>query len=421
MKFLDLFAGIGGFRLALERAGHECVGFCEIDKFARQTYAANFILTEEERKIAGEMSVAQKTEYIEERINQSGEVAWNDITMVTDADVRAIGSVDIITGGFPCQAFSVAGKRGGFNDTRGTLFFDIMRITRIAKPQYLLLENVKGLLSHAGGDTLDTILNTMAELGYQWEYQVLNSKDFEVPQNRERVFIVGHLGGGSGRKIFPITRASGQTIKQVGNIIDTDSFGGNPQSGRVYDPRGISPTLNTMQGGGLEPRIMQLVGDRDKPSLSLKDHAFTIPANPMSDRGQLVVQPVLTPDRINKKQNGRRFKTAGEPMFTLTSQDRHGVALIEKPPHIPGPQDINNTVRASGRGSLTPKHNHDTIHDGVRIRRLTPLECFRLQAFPDEYHHKAREVGISDSQLYKQAGNAVTVDVVCEIAKRLLV
>jgi len=329
---LDLFAGIGGFRLALEQAGHKCIGFCEIDKFARQTYKANF--------------------------DTEGEVEWHDITTVTDEDVRQLGSVDIITGGFPCQAFSVAGKRGGFNDTRGTLFFEIARIARILKPRYLLLENVKGLLNHAGGDTFFTILNTLAELGYWWEYQVLNSKDFGVPQNRERVFIVGHFGGKPRREVFPIAGTSGQTIKQVRNIVDT------------------------VGGDGLEPKIMQLVGDRDKPSLSIKDHAFTIPANPMSDRGQMVVQPVLTPDREEKRQNGRRFKEPGEPMFTLTSQDRHGV------------------------------------YDGVRIRKLTPLECFRLQGFPDEHFHRAKAAGVSDSQLYKQAGNAVTVNVVYEIARR---
>jgi len=367
MRFLDLFAGIGGFRLALEQAGHKCIGFCEIDKFARQTYKANF--------------------------DTEGEVEWHDITTVTDEDVRQLGSIDIITGGFPCQAFSVAGKRGGFEDTRGTLFFEIARIARILKPRYLLLENVKGLLNHSGGATFATILNTLGELGYWVEWQILNSKDFGVPQNRERVFIVGHFGGEPGRKVFPITRTSGQAIKQVRNIVDT------------------------VGGDGLEPKIMQLVGDRDKPSLSIKDHAFTIPANPMSDRGQMVVQPVLTPDREEKRQNGRRFKEPGEPMFTLTAQDRHGVLV--KPSHIPGPDDINNTVRAGGRGLLTAKHNHDIIHDGVRIRRLTPLECFRLQGFPDEFFHRAKAAGVSDSQLYKQAGNAVTVNVVYEIAKRL--
>ena len=395
MRFLDLFAGIGGFRLALERAGHKCIGFCEIDKFARQTYKANF--------------------------DTEGEVEWHDITAVTDDDVRQLGSVDVITGGFPCQAFSVAGKRGGFDDTRGTLFFEIARIARILKPKYLLLENVKGLLNHSGGTTFSTILNTLGELGYWVEWQILNSKDFGVPQNRERVFIIGHLGGKPRREIFPITGTSGQALRQL--------IGGT-QGYRVYDPTGTSVTLASQAGG-------------------------------MGAKTGLYAVPVLTPDRAEKRQNGRRFKEPGEPMFTLTAQDRHGVLVrhtddgfhlarndekkssiqgthvtypegrshclgtshvpmtMEKPPHIPGPEDINNTVRSGGRGSLTAKHNHDTIHDGVRIRRLTPLECFRLQGFPDEHFHNAKAAGVSDSQLYKQAGNAVTVNVVYEIAKRL--
>jgi len=345
MTFFDLFAGIGGFRLALERAGHTCVGFCEIDKFARQTYKANF--------------------------NTEGEVEWHDITTVTDEAVRRIGNVDIITGGFPCQAFSVAGKRGGFNDTRGTLFFEIARIARILRPRYLLLENVKGLLNHARGDTFFTILNTLAELGYWWEYQVLNSKDFGVPQNRERVFIVGHLGGKPRRKVFPITRTSGQAVKQIGNYIDTKSFGGNPQRGRVYAADGISPCLNGIgSGGNLEPKVM-------------------------------IIRSVLTPDRAEKRQNGRRFKKPGEPMFTLTAQDRHGVMVRQT-------EDGFHLAR-----------NDEEKPSGVRIRRLTPLECFRLQGFPDEHFHNAKAAGVSDSQLYKQAGNAVTVNVVYEIVKRL--
>lgn len=146
LTFLDLFAGIGGFRLGLEMAGHKCIGFCEIDKFARQTYKANF--------------------------DTEGEVEWHDITQVTDADVRQLGRVDIITGGFPCQAFSVAGKRGGFDDTRGTLFFDIARIAGILRPRYLLLENVKGLISHktpVDFTTMVSLLNEEIQGGTLWE------------------------------------------------------------------------------------------------------------------------------------------------------------------------------------------------------------------------------------------------------------
>ena len=169
MKFIDLFAGIGGFRFGMESAGHECVAFCEIDKFARASYKAIH--------------------------NTEGELELHDITQVTDDEIRAIGHVDVICGGFPCQAFSIAGHRRGFEDTRGTLFFEIARFAAILKPKYLFLENVKGLLNHDKGDTFETILSALDELGYDVEWQVLNSKDFGVPQNREHVFIIGHLRG----------------------------------------------------------------------------------------------------------------------------------------------------------------------------------------------------------------------------------
>ena len=150
MKFLDLFAGIGGFRLGMEFAGHECIGFCEIDKFARASYKAIH--------------------------NTEGEIELHDITTVTDDEIRSIGEVEVICGGFPCQAFSIAGARRGFEDTRGTLFFEIARFASILKPKYLFLENVKGLLNHDRGNTFKTIVGALDELGYDVEWQVLNSK-----------------------------------------------------------------------------------------------------------------------------------------------------------------------------------------------------------------------------------------------------
>jgi len=177
-KSVDLFAGIGGFRLGMESAGHECVGFCEIDKFARASYQAIH--------------------------DTKGEIELHDITTVSDDTIRGIGHVDVICGGFPCQAFSIAGARRGFEDTRGTLFFEIARFASVLKPKYLFLENVKGLISHDKGYTFETIIGSLDELGYDVEWQVLNSKDFGVPQNRERCYIVGYLRRTSGRQIFPI-------------------------------------------------------------------------------------------------------------------------------------------------------------------------------------------------------------------------
>jgi len=219
MKFFDLFAGVGGFRLGMERAGHECVGACEWDSYARQTYNKNF---------------GHYPEY-------------ND---AKDLHPQSLPQFDVLCAGFPCQAFSIAGKRMGFEDTRGTIFFEIARIAREKRPRYLFLENVKGLLNHDKGRTFRTILTTLDELGYDAEWQVLNSKYF-IPQNRERIFIIGHLRGKSTRQVFPIGDFNEETdskkLIQVGNI---DQKGHNSLWGRVYDPKGIASTFNA-HGGGL--------------------------------------------------------------------------------------------------------------------------------------------------------------------------
>ena len=222
MKFLDLFAGIGGFRLGMESAGHECIGFCEIDKFARASYKA-----------------IHDTE---------GEIELHDITRVSDESIRGIGRVDVVCGGFPCQAFSIAGKRQGFEDARGTLFFEIARFASILRPRLLFLENVKGLLNHDGGNTFETILRILDELGYDTEWQVLNSKNFGVPQNRERVFIIGHLRREHTRRIFPLSgenqSTSSQSVVKIGNVNPS----GNGMNGNVYQAAGLAPTITTNKG-----------------------------------------------------------------------------------------------------------------------------------------------------------------------------
>lgn len=203
MKFLDLFAGIGGFRLGMERAGHECVGFVEWDKFARLSYEA-----------------IHKTE---------GEWTANDITTVTDGDLEHLRGkgIDVIC--------------GGFDDTRGTMFFEIARFVKQIKPRILLLENVKGLLSHDKGQTFGTILNTLDELGYDCEWQVLNSKNFGVPQNRERVFIVGHLRGRECNEVFPIPESTSGFLKSI--QADTSGKDMKSQQDRFYRTDGIMCTL----------------------------------------------------------------------------------------------------------------------------------------------------------------------------------
>jgi DNA (cytosine-5)-methyltransferase 1 len=377
MNFLDLFAGIGGFRLGMERAGHKCIGFCEIDKFARSSYKAMH--------------------------NTENEIEFHDIKEVTNEGFRKLrGKVDVICGGFPCQAFSIAGKQLGFEDARGTLFYEIARATKEIKPRYLLLENVRNLLSHDKGQTFTRILKILDELGYDAEWQVLNSKNFGVPQNRERVFIVGHLRGERTYRVFPIGRKdkginTNGEINQVGNIGKSYNFGGNPQVTRVYDINGISPTLNTMQGGGREPKI--LVREATKQGYAVADVGDSINfSHPNS-----------------KTRRGRVGKNIAN---TLLTSDEQCVVLpqIIQRSHGFNKGGVHNIAPTLTKSSY--QENNFLKTEGVSIRKLTPRECWRLQGFPDWAFNKAQEVN-SNSQLYKQAGNSVTVNVIEEIAKRL--
>lgn len=336
LTFIDFFAGIGGFRRGLEQAGHVCVGHCEFDKFANTSYQA---------------------------IHNPKESEWfcNDIRNATTENMP---KADVWCFGAPCQDFSIAGQRKGLAGNRSSLVGEIFRLLREleekSRPEYILYENVKGMLSSNKGLDFLEILYQMDQLGYDAEWQILNSKNFGVPQNRERVFTVGHLRKKRTAKIFPIERAdTGFDAKEIilEGMLDCK---GQETVRRVYNPKGIAPTLTTMTGGNRQPKI--------------------------------IVQACLTPDRLNKRQNGRRFKAPDEPMFTLTAQDKHGVKI------------------------------------GDRIRKLTPLECFRLQGWNDEDFRKARKAlndtyhkgqDKSDSQLYKQAGNGVTTTVIYEIARRM--
>lgn len=359
MKFLDLFAGIGGFRLGMESAGHECVGFCEIDKFARASYQAIH--------------------------DTKGELELHDITTVSDEFIRGIGRVDIICGGFPCQAFSIAGNRRGFEDTRGTLFFEIARFASILRPKYLFLENVKGLLNHENGITFETIVSILDELGYNVEWQVLNSKDFGVPQNRERVFIIGHSRRYRSRFLFPLSGenqpTSSQSVIKIGNVNPS----GNGMNGEVYQADGLAPTLTTNKGEGQK---------------------IAIKSNTIKQFG--VLQP-------NFNQCGVVYETDG---IAPTIRAYQGGGL--EPKIIQRGHGYNQGGEHDIAPTLTSNSYHENNHlsDGFRIRKLTPRECWRLQGFPDWAFDKAQEVN-SNSQLYKQAGNSVTVNVIEAIAKEL--
>ena len=326
MKFLDLFAGIGGFRLGMESAGHKCIGFCDIDKFARASYKAIH--------------------------NTKGEIELHDITTVSDEFIRRIGSVDVICGGFPCQAFSIAGARRGFEDTRGTLFFEICRFASILRPKYLFLENVRGLLNHDGGATFETIIRTLDGLGYDVEWQALNSKNFGVPQNRERVFIIGHLRGQRTRNVFPI----GKNTKQVDGL-----------------PR-ENITTNTLTARYTADGNGSYIIESEQKKIKIKE---------ATSQGYAEAE---IGDSVN--------------LSHPNSKTRRGRV---------GKQIANTLLTGESQGVVEPD---------FRIRKLTPRECWRLQGFPDWAFDKAQEVN-SNSQLYKQAGNSVTVNVIAAIAKEL--
>lgn len=366
MRFLDVFSGIGGFRAGLEKAGHTCVGHIERDVFARKSYSAIYDIKE-------------------------NEYDRKDITEIEDfTELR--GKVDLLCGGFPCQSFSMAGRRKGFDDVRGTMFFYLAKILEQAKPPFLLFENVKGLLSHDKGETFKTIITRLDDLGYDIEWQLLNSKNFGVPQNRERVYIIGYLRGSGGRKILPIRETSKQVnvngytttvpTRYRGNGGETyikseakiQVIGQDPKrygSYKIYDKNGLAPTLTTAQGGGHTPFILN-------NGVKIKNG---------TKQGY---QEARVGDSIN--------------IQFINNDNRRGRVGV----------GVSNTLTTGGNmGTL------EWSGEKYRIRKLTPKECWRLQGFSDEAFEKAKATGMSDSQLYKQAGNAVTVNVVYAIGKLL--
>lgn len=432
MQFVDFFSGIGGIRLGLEQAGHECVGFCEWDKFARQSYKA--------------------MHYTE------GEWESHDIRATKSYDVP---DADLWCFGFPCQDISIAGKQKGLQEgERSGLFYEIMRLLagrrKEDRPQWLLIENVKNLLSIGNGFDFARLLVEVGKHGYTLQWDTLNSKNFGVPQNRERVFIVGHLGNIRGREVFPIRPTDGENPCELNEITK-----GVADAQRIYESNGLARTLKGESGGqggktGLyavrfrytergeksrEKGRMEHVeianaltskhcGDQTADCsngvvcMSIKEQKLQeeIDTAPTIDTGcrdnltrKQTCCAVLTPDRGEKRQNGRRIKEPGESSFTLTTQDRHGVAIYQCPRgyNKGGMHDVAPAL------SISAWQENNLLVDNIRIRRLTPRECWRLQGFPDEYFDKAKATGISDTQLYKQAGNSVTVNVARAIGERL--
>ena len=335
-RFIDLFAGIGGIRLPFQQLGGECVFSSEWDKFAQRTYAANY-----------------------------GEVPSGDITQIVASDIP---DHDILMGGFPCQSFSQAGLKKGFEDTRGTMFFEIQRILGEKRPKVFLLENVKQLKGHDKGKTLQTILNILTgesdlplddvpmsddarealgkKLNYWVDYKVLRAADFGIPQNRERIFIVG---------------------------FDRDYFGGNIDFNKIF--KWPEPTNQPTKVGDILESQEILDTLEDKYTISDKLWA-----------GHL----------RRKAEHGIKGNGFGYSLFNRESS-------------------YTNTISAryykDGSEVLI-----DQSHLGKNPRKLTPRECARLQGFPDDFIVDA----VSQGQIYKQFGNSVCVKVIQAVAKQIV-
>ncbi len=370
-----MFAGIGGFRAGLTRAGgFQCVGHCEIDKYADASYRAIHDIRKEERYYPDARTI----------------------------DPNDLPDFDLLCGGFPCQAFSLAGRRKGFEDARGTLFFEIARLAEAKRPAYLLLENVPGLLSHDGGRTFAAILTTLYDLGYHVEWSVLNSKHFGVPQSRRRVFLICYLDPRCAGKILPVFGTDAKALIQVV---------GGPQGSRVYDPEGVACT-QTAGAGGMGGKTGLYLVNGDKITAAFVDLCAGHP-----------------------RQTGQaRCITARYGQTTLSNHkaERSGVLLIREDTKAgykaAAPGDTVSLRFAStphrGRVGRDMAHTLETsstqgiVERGGRIRRLMPRECLRLQGFEDSQIDKILAI-TSDAQAYKQAGNCVTVNVIEAIGRRI--
>lgn len=456
MKFIDFFAGIGGFRRGLELAGHECVGFCEWDKYATASYTSMHLITDKQRAYLNTLTLKQRQKEILKDEYRNGEWYSSDIRTV---DARSLPEADCWTFGAPCQDFSVAGKRAGLDGDRSSLVREIFRLLEEQeeknRPEWIIYENVKGMLSSNRGLDYLSILSEMDRLGYDIEWQNINSKWF-VPQNRERIYTIGHLRRYGYKKILPVTGTDGENSVSI--IAHRDGYRRNTQT---FSPGGITETLDTGQGGGRGHHVgIPCFCDMNyKAGLKTTDSARATQARynkgVCNRSGEVsgVVIPVLTPVRAEKRQNGRRFKENGDPMFTLTSQDRHGIAINVKEAtkqgydvahegdsinlSIPdsktrrgrvGKQLANTLDTSCNQGIFVQAENELTVYAiwyekyqcYIAIRKLTPKECFRLQGWTDDYFEKAKFVN-SDSQLYKQAGNGVTVNVVRAIGDKMTI
>jgi DNA-cytosine methyltransferase len=345
-RVFSTFTGIGGFEIGIENAANgrpvEFVGYSEIDKYAVSVYEHHF----------------------------KGVRNYGDITKI---DEKTLPDFDCLVGGFPCQAFSVAGKRAGFADTRGTLFFDLARILRTKRPGLFVFENVKGLLNHDNGNTFRTIITTIIELGYECQWQVVNSKDYGVPQNRERVIIVGHLRGTSRPQIFPITGENGKTTN-VGELTERGAQKFIKTRHLSQNGRLVSDST-TLQASEI-PHIIQ--SPRGKNAGNAHEIAPTLTGKSYQDNNHVVL-PTVEVGTLRTHKDGEGFRPTKSGLApTIPARARNDGSgqpvvkiLTGSPKYVDGKRTMAYKVSDEAPTIRATQHKSGDNQPKVLIREAT--------------------------------------------------
>lgn len=353
--YLDFFAGVGGFRSGFDSIGAKCLGFAEIDKNARNSYKAIH--------------------------DTAGEIEWHDITKVSDDEFLGLsGKADLINAGFPCQAFSLSGKRRGFADSRGTLFYEVARAAKFIRPKYLLLENVKGLLSHDKGNTINVIFNTLNEVGYTFDFTIANSKYFGVPQNRERVFILA--------------------VRD--DLVESSPWTASPNKSvqRVKERFLKDPDVKTFN-------FFDWANDLTDVSVELREILQTeVDSKHTVDQSRIDEMIKVKSDHILVREATKKGYAEAWPLDSINMAQ-------------PKSKTRRGRVGKKIANTLLTGVEQAVLLEDMTIRFLTPLETWRLQGFSEDQFQRAKDAGTTESQLYKQAGNGVTINVIAKIADHL--
>jgi DNA (cytosine-5)-methyltransferase 1 len=417
MKLATIFSGIGAPEQAMHRIdpNFKTVFACEWDKFARQSYSAIYNIDEAH--------------------------FYKDVHDMYGTQYR--GEVDILVGGSPCQAFSIAGLRNGTNDERGQLIYQYIRIVDEVKSPVIVYENVKGMLSISNGNTIKEFVQALRDIGYHCHYEVVNTKDYGVPQNRERIFLIGFLDHDAYLRFsFAPKQKLEKRLKDVlesevdekyylskkfieGSIAHKERHQ-DRGNGFAFDPKSgddICGCIATKYGNRQTDTFIDVIGLLDCKGSGIQEISPKIGAmrghNPQNPKSRSVGLETTQMLEINENGTSNCLTTVQkdnlviEQKIQVHSATKCGYELAESGDSIN--LSVPNSTTRRGRVGKQVAQTLDTqCNQAVvtnRIRKLTPLECWRLQDFSDEAHNKAKAVGVSDSQLYKQAGNSMSVNV----------